>query len=131
SKSMLIGRLLWPEANVGTMQTDRHRAGKTLIRKTRILGLLVSLIPAACLGQIPEPTEAIRVDSNLVDLQVSVVSSNRTHPLPVLEQRNFLVLEDGQPQEISFFAAADAPFDLVLLLDLSGSTSDKLTMIRS
>jgi VWFA-related protein len=35
------------------------------------------------------------------------------------------------PQEIAFFAAAPAPFDLVLLLDLSGSTADKLDLIRS
>ena len=35
------------------------------------------------------------------------------------------------PQEISFFAAADTPFDLVLLLDLSGSNSKKLKMIRN
>jgi VWFA-related protein len=41
------------------------------------------------------------------------------------------VLEDGVPQEITFFAAADTPFDLVLLLDLSGSNSKKLKMIRN
>jgi VWFA-related protein len=35
------------------------------------------------------------------------------------------------PQEITFFAAADAPFDLVLLLDLSGSNSKNLKMIRN
>ena len=112
------------------MQTDRHSTGKTLVPKTWMLSLLVFLVPAVCLGQIPDPAEAIRVDSNLVDLQVSVVGLHHTHPLPALEQRNFLVLEDGQPQEISFFAAADSPFDLVLLLDLSGSTSDKLKLIR-
>src|SRR6185503_5212664 len=39
--------------------------------------------------------------------------------------------EDGVPQEISFFAAADTPFDLVLLLDLSGSNSKNLKMIRN
>ncbi len=128
---MLIGRLPSRAVNVATMQTDRHSTGKTLMRKTSILGLLVSLIPVVCLGQIPGPAETIRVDSNLVDLQVSVVSFSRPHPLPALEPRNFLVLEDGQPQEISFFAAADAPFDLVLLLDLSGSTRDKLKLIRS
>jgi VWFA-related protein len=96
-----------------------------------MLGLLVSLIPVACLGQVPAPAETIRVDSDLVDLQVSVVSLNRPHSVPVLEQKNFLILEDGQPQEISFFGAAEAPFDLVLLLDLSGSTNDKLKLIRS
>jgi VWFA-related protein len=41
------------------------------------------------------------------------------------------VLEDGQPQEISFFAAADTPFDLVLLLDLSASTNNKLKLVRN
>jgi VWFA-related protein len=40
------------------------------------------------------------------------------------------VLEDGTPQDIAFFAAADTPFDLVLLLDLSGSTNDKLKLIK-
>src|SRR6185369_8372996 len=49
----------------------------------------------------------------------------------LLEPKDFLVLEDGIPQEISFFAAADTPFDLVLLLDLSGSNSKNLKMIRN
>ena len=51
--------------------------------------------------------------------------------MPLLDSKDFLVLEDGVPQEISFFAAADAPFDLVLLLDLSGSNSKNLKMIRN
>ena len=97
----------------------------------RLLGLLVLLIPAICMGQNPEPVETIRVTSELVDLQVGVVSLNRPNPFPPLGQKDFMVLEDGQPQEITFFAAAEAPFDLVLLLDLSGSTSDKLKLIRS
>jgi Uncharacterized protein containing a von Willebrand factor type A (vWA) domain len=50
---------------------------------------------------------------------------------PLLDQKDFIVLEDGKPQDIAFFAAADAPFDLVLLLDLSGSNSKKLKMIRN
>src|SRR5262249_23799523 len=52
-------------------------------------------------------------------------------PVPLLDPKDFLVLEDGVPQQISFFAAADAPFDLVLLLDLSGSSSKSLKMIRN
>ncbi len=96
-----------------------------------ILSLLICLlVPIACLGQTPEPVETIRVESDLVDLKVSVVSLNPQIPSPDLQQKDFLVLEDGSPQDISFFAAADAPFDLVLLLDLSGSTKDKLKLIR-
>ena len=104
-------------------------------RRTRILRLIFSLfipvfIPAACLGQSIEPVETIRVESDLVDLKVSVLSLNPQNPLPELQQKDFLVLEDGTPQDIAFFAAADSPFDLVLLLDLSGSTNDKLKLIR-
>jgi len=78
-----------------------------------------------------DPVETIRIDSDLVDLKVSVLGFSPNEPPPSLEPKDFLVLEDGVPQEISFFAAADAPFDLVLLLDLSGSNSKNLKMIRN
>jgi VWFA-related protein len=90
----------------------------------------VLLLPLACLAQTPEPVETIRVEAELVDLKVSVVNLNPQNPSAELQQKDFLVLEDGTPQEISFFATADTPFDLVLLLDLSGSTNDKLKLIR-
>ena len=82
-------------------------------------------------GQAQDPVETIRIDSDLVDLKVSVLGVGPNTTLPMLEQKDFVVLEDGTQQEISFFAAADAPFDLVLLLDLSGSNSRKLKMIRN
>src|SRR5688572_26928588 len=96
-------------------------------------------LPAACLiilallfGSVSgqDPIETVRIDSDLVDLKVSVIGAPNT-PVPVLEQKDFVVLEDGKPQEISFFAAADTPFDLVLLLDLSGSNDKALKMIRN
>jgi len=78
-----------------------------------------------------DPVETIRIDSDLVDLKVSVLGFPPNNPPPLLAPKDFLVLEDGVPQEITFFAAADAPFDLILLLDLSGSNSKNLKMIRS
>ena len=78
-----------------------------------------------------ETVETIRIDSDLVDLKVSVLGVGPNTATPLLDQKDFRVLEDGVPQEISFFAAADAPFDLVLLLDLSGSNSKNLKMIRN
>ncbi len=113
------------------MQTDQSSAAAPRPAGNRILAvILLLLIPAACLGQTLEPVETIRVEADLVDLKVSVLSLNPQDPLPELQQRDFLVLEDGKPQDISFFASADTPFDLVLLLDLSGSTNSKLKLIR-
>jgi VWFA-related protein len=112
------------------MQTERTPADHMLSRN-KVLGLCFLLfIPWVCLGQSTEPVETIRVDADLVDLKVSVVSLNPQNPSPGLQQKDFVVLEDGNPQDISFFAAADAPFDLVLLLDLSGSSNNKLKLIR-
>jgi len=89
----------------------------------------IILLSAVAVSQ--DPVETIRIDSDLVDLKVSVLGSPPNTPPPVLEQKDFLVLEDGVPQEITFFQAADTPFDLVLLLDLSGSNSKNLKMIRN
>lgn len=117
-------------ASVVTMQT-KHVGHQCLFTMSRWLGVFVCLlIPALGMAQSPEPVDTIRVDSDLVDLKVSVVSLDPQKQSPELQQKDFLVLEDGKPQEISFFAAADAPFDLVLLLDLSASTKDKLKLIR-
>jgi VWFA-related protein len=96
-----------------------------------VLLTILVLYAANCLAQTTEPTEIIRVDSDLVDLKVSVVRLNPENPISLLQQKDFLVLENGKPQEIVFFAGEDAPFDLVLLLDLSGSTADKLKLVRS
>ncbi|HJU54811.1 MAG TPA: VWA domain-containing protein [Pyrinomonadaceae bacterium] len=75
--------------------------------------------------------ETIRVDTELVDLNVSVFSrGERQGGVGELGRQDFLVMENGSLEEISFFASASTPFDLVLLLDLSGSTVKKLSLIR-
>jgi VWFA-related protein len=107
--------------NPGNIFASLRLCGKTVL----FLLLFTSL------AKSQEPVETIRIDSDLVDLKVSVLGFAPNNPPPLLEPKDFLVLEDGIPQEITFFAAADTPFDLVLLLDLSGSNSKNLKMIRN
>jgi VWFA-related protein len=71
----------------------------------------------------------IKVDTSLVSLPVFVYNPSG-NPMDVLAPKDFEVYEDGNREDISFFSAADTPFDLVLLLDLSGSTEGKLQLIR-
>jgi VWFA-related protein len=81
-------------------------------------------------SQTVAPDEVIRVNINLVSLNVSVYSNKlRTH-VSTLEHKDFTVSEDGREETITFFATTDVPFDLVLLIDLSGSTSGKRQLIR-
>jgi VWFA-related protein len=61
---------------------------------------------------------------------VTVFSNDPLRVVGQLGQQDFIVFEDGVQQEISLFASAETPFDLVLLIDLSASTKDKLNLIR-
>jgi len=87
--------------------------------------------PAALLdGQAVEEDEVIRFDTNLVSLNVSVFNQTNKAPVSRLEQKDFTVTEDGHDETITFFGTTDVPFDLVLLIDLSGSTANKRDLIR-
>ena len=102
----------------------------------RVLAVGFLLLAAHCSlftvqAQTLEPTETIRIDTDLVNVSISVFSRHASSPKGALEQKDFTVFENGEPQEISFFASAETPFDLVLLLDLSGSTADKIKVIRA
>lgn len=74
--------------------------------------------------------DVLRVDTSLVSLPVFVYDPSN-NPLNLLAEKNFEVYEDGRRQDIRFFSAADAPFDLILLIDLSGSTQKMIDLIKS
>jgi VWFA-related protein len=75
--------------------------------------------------------DIIRVDTNLVSLNVSVFSARVRSFDSRLEKNDFKVLENGREESIAYFATTEVPFDLVLLIDLSGSTADKRDLIRT
>lgn len=72
--------------------------------------------------------QAITVDTAFVNVDV-IVAASASEPLQ-LEKSDFRVLDNGTPANVETFAKADAPFDIVLLLDLSGSTADKVGLIK-
>jgi VWFA-related protein len=74
--------------------------------------------------------DVIRVDSQLVTLNISVIDRGTNRGLMGLGQPDFKLFEDGQEQRIVQFESSAAPFDLVLLVDLSGSTKEVLKLIR-
>jgi VWFA-related protein len=75
--------------------------------------------------------DVIRVDSQLVTLNLSVIDRNTNRGLVGLSKNDFRLFENGAEQEILQFESSSAPFDLLLLIDLSGSTRDKVKLIRS
>ena len=75
--------------------------------------------------------DIIRVDSQLTTLNVSVIDRTTSRGVTGLTRSDFELLEDGTRQEIVQFESSEAPFDLVLLIDVSGSTRDKVKLIRA
>jgi VWFA-related protein len=78
-----------------------------------------------------EEGDVIRVDSQLVTLNMSVIDRSTNRGLLDLTQSDFKMFEDGVEQRIVQFDASSAPFDLILLIDLSGSTKDVMKLIRN
>ncbi len=84
--------------------------------------LFLLLTCGAIVGsQAQEPDDVVRVDTALVQLNVGVVDA-RGQAIRSLSQTDFTVYEDGVKQPILSFEPTEAPFSLVLLLDMSGST---------
>jgi VWFA-related protein len=75
--------------------------------------------------------DVIRVDSQLVTLNISVIDRGTNRGLLGLGQSEFKLFEDGQEQRIVQFESSSAPFDLILLIDLSGSTREVVKLIRA
>lgn len=81
-------------------------------------------------GAEVDEDDVIRVDTSLVSLNVSVFNNKLKSFVGMLEKDDFRIFENGHEESISYFATTDVPFDLVLLIDLSGSTADKRDLIR-
>ena len=73
--------------------------------------------------------DVVRVDTQLVSIP-TVVTDSAGRPIAGLRPENFLLLEDGKPQEIANFGTTETPFEIALLLDTSGSTRDDVALIR-
>ncbi len=73
--------------------------------------------------------DVVRVETQLVSVP-AVVTNNGGRPLIGLRAENFVLFENGEQQRITNFATTEAPFEIALLLDTSGSTRADVALIR-
>jgi VWFA-related protein len=76
-----------------------------------------------------EEAETLKIDTNLVTVPVVASSSSGSY-ISDLRKEEFTLSEDGISQQIAFLATVNAPFHLVLLLDTSASTEEKIGQIQ-
>jgi VWFA-related protein len=88
--------------------------------------------PVASTGRDTDAAEtgAIKLNASVVNLNV-VVTDRSGKAMPNLRKEDFQVTENGEDQAIEFFSSSTAPFNMVLLLDLSGSIQDKLDVVKA
>ena len=109
-------------------------------RSLVVLLVLVGLLcgAAASAPQTPSPAEqqpsrpapAFRTGVEVVSLNVTVTDGKNRY-VTDLEQADFLVVEDGVKQELTFFNRQPQPIALSLLLDSSASMEQHLPMLQT
>ncbi len=93
---------------------------KTLSPPREVPSLITNVPPGEVATQIAP--KLMRVHANVTDRQGRAVSG--------LKAGDFIVVENGQPQRVVEVVPTTAPFNLVLLLDVSGSVEERIDFIR-
>lgn len=87
-------------------------------KRALILTCLLFISFSVATAQDDDP---IRVSSSIVRLNVGVVDQ-RGRAITNLNKDSFELYEDGVKQQITRFEPSEAPFSVVMMLDMSGST---------
>jgi VWFA-related protein len=91
---------------------------KAFFYLTFFLVLILFSRPA---GVKAQDDDTVRTETSVVQLNVGVVNK-QGRPVINLLRNDFAIYEDGVKQTIQSFEPTEAPFSLVVLLDMSGST---------
>ena len=102
--------------------------------RVRTAGAIVAIVlggaaPLAAQAPPPQQSPVFKSHTSLVALNVSVFDIDKQYANG-LSRDDFEVYEDGVRQDVEFFAAAEVPLDLILLIDGSSSMNDKVSFVR-
>ena len=110
-------------------KTDPQAPANTSPPKTPQSNASPSASPTPGPNEEVDEGDVVRVETQLVSVP-AVVTNAVGRPVSGLRSENFLLFENGQQQKITNFATTEAPFEIALLLDTSGSTRDDVDLIR-
>ncbi len=85
--------------------------------------------PPVSVPEDQKEVETLKIETDLVTVPVIATDRNGAY-IPDLAKTDFSISEDGVAQEIAFFATISVPFHVVLMLDTSGSTQEKIGLIQ-
>lgn len=117
-------------AQDGTQRQRPRRVGTPQASPTATPTPAQNRKPAAGGAEEVDEDDVVKIETQLVSVP-AIVTDTTGRPLTNLRAENFQVFEDGRPQKIANFATTEAPFEVALLLDTSGSTREEVGLIRS
>ncbi|HMF56895.1 MAG TPA: VWA domain-containing protein [Pyrinomonadaceae bacterium] len=110
---------------------NQHRLLRLILKSIFLLYVLFIIsLPFPLSAQTPQDDDVVRVSTDLVVLNVTVVNSEGRY-VHHLKKSDFNVFEDAREQTISSFSAEETPFAAVVLLDTSGSMEQRMTLARA
>ena len=74
--------------------------------------------------------EPLKLSTQLVVIDAQVLNKKAGVPVQALNERDFVVYEDGVKQQITHFSQDNLPLSIVLLLDVSGSVMPTINSVR-
>src|SRR5436190_9539193 len=93
------------------------------------LRLLLALTVTAALTLAQEPLYTLKIDVPVVLVDVAVFGADNK-PVTSLNESDFVVLEDGIPQQLRSFSSVTAPYNILLLFDRSASTESRWNLMQ-
>ena len=97
-----------------------------------ILILFVTFLPGLLAAPAQQPLPAVSLPSRSIQLVV-VVDSKSGHPVPILAQQDFTILDNKVPRPITSFkvvTAADEPVEVILLIDAVNTPYEMVSYMR-
>src|SRR6185503_13575159 len=90
----------------------------------------LTLLGAAVLTVSAQQEPTFRATTQIVSVPTTVTDA-QGRLVPNLEQNQFSILDNGKPQEITFFQNDTQPFTVVVMLDYSASMTANLELLRA
>jgi Ca-activated chloride channel family protein len=96
----------------------------------RTFTTIAMLVAASLTAAAQQDTPTFKATTQIVSVPATVLDG-QGRLVPNLEQGEFTILDNGKPQQITFFQNETQPFTVIVMLDYSASMTSSLDLLRA
>jgi VWFA-related protein len=98
------------------------------VAKTLPVIVLAFVLMSVTRAAAQDSSYTLRVDVSMISVDVAVFNAAGV-PVSNLSQEDFEIYEDGRPQQLKSFASLDSPYNVLLVIDQSGSMYSQVRFV--